>query len=99
MGAVLLMVKVNILPFCAKFIDWTSPCLPTGNIRLGARLVSAKAKTAMLPSLLTTENCGRSWLNVSTRRDSEGDKSAGVTATIWIGPVDGGEIGWALAAG
>src|SRR5579863_1007546 len=97
MGAAPVMVRVSILPFWAKFSDWINPCLPTGNTRLGARLALAKAKTVVMPSLLTTENCASCWLNDSTRRDSDGDGSAGVTATIWIGPVDGGDSPWAPA--
>jgi hypothetical protein len=49
----------------------------------------------------TMENCGTSWLNDNTRRDSEDEGSEGVTAVIWIEPEEGrivwGMAGWATA--
>ena len=54
MGTAPVIVRVSFCRPQQKLIDSINPCRPTGNNRLGARLASAKAKTAALPSLLTT---------------------------------------------
>ncbi len=86
MGAFPEMVRVRMLSFWVKVMDWTSPCLPPGKARFGVSLVSAKAMTAVLASLPIMENCGINWLNDRITRDSEGVGSEGVTAVIRVVP-------------